>query len=91
MKYTYKQELVQMRLCVCVSMQRYRNGVSGQCDHSSGVPAVGGERAGPQAEDRQRSGPGVSSDRCVYTLTRVQYSVAGVYVASKNKYDRYST
>lgn len=51
---------------VCVSMQRYHNGVSGQCDHSSGVPAVGGERAGAQAEDRQRSGPGVSSDRSVY-------------------------
>lgn len=37
--------------CVCVSIQRFINGVFGQRDHSSGVPAVGGERPDIQGDD----------------------------------------
>lgn len=35
----------------CVSIQRFINGVFGQRDHSSGVPAVGSDRADIQGED----------------------------------------
>lgn len=54
---------------VCVSTQGYYNGVFGQRDHSSGVPAVGAERADTQGEDRQCDGSAVSSDRSVREMT----------------------
>lgn len=56
-------------VCVCVSTQRYHNGVFGQRDHSSGVPAVGAGRADTQGEDRQCAGSAVSSDRSVRETT----------------------
>lgn len=54
---------------VCVSTQRYHNGVFGKRDHSTGVPAVGAERADTQGEDRQCAGSAMSSDRSVRETT----------------------
>lgn len=61
------QAVLTLRCPICV--QRFINGVSGQCDYSSGVSAMGGGRTGAQSEGWQGSGSAVSSDRCVTEAT----------------------
>lgn len=53
--------------------QRGGIGVTGQCDNSSGVPAMGGSRPELPGEGGQGSGSGLSSDRLVpeSTITHI--------------------